>query len=136
MALREARAVDAQVVLGDRPLDITLARVWWALTLWEKFKLTSSLLREGIWMLDTSKMKDEVERMKVGLSMHVYKTCGCACLSPSDCHGDWLVSIASLSPAIAMEIGLSLLCHHRPRNAAIPHPHSADPRQRHTSGKL
>lgn len=37
-----------QVVLGDRELTITLARVWHSLSFWEKIKLTSTLLWTGI----------------------------------------------------------------------------------------
>lgn len=48
MALREAHAIGAQVVLGDRLLSITLARVWAALGMWEKVKLTGSLLWTGL----------------------------------------------------------------------------------------
>ena len=36
-----------QVVLGDRPLTVTLARVWAALSFWEKIKLSASLLWTG-----------------------------------------------------------------------------------------
>ena len=48
VALREAHALGAHVVLGDRPLTITLARVWHALSLWEKLKLTGTLLWTGL----------------------------------------------------------------------------------------
>jgi pheromone shutdown protein TraB len=48
VALREAHAIGAQVVLGDRLLSITLARVWAALGMWEKVKLTGSLLWTGL----------------------------------------------------------------------------------------
>lgn len=64
VALREAHAVGAQVVLGDRPLTVTLARVWHALSLWEKVKLTTSLLWTGLSQLDSEDMKKEIERMK------------------------------------------------------------------------
>lgn len=36
------------MVLGDRELTITLARVWHSLGFWEKIKLTSTLLWTGI----------------------------------------------------------------------------------------
>jgi pheromone shutdown protein TraB len=48
VALREAHAIGAHVVLGDRSLAVTLARVWHALSLWEKFKLTGTLLWTGL----------------------------------------------------------------------------------------
>ena len=41
-------ALRLQVVLGDRELTITLARVWHSLSCWEKIKLTSTLLWTGI----------------------------------------------------------------------------------------
>jgi pheromone shutdown protein TraB len=64
VALREAQALGAQVVLGDRPVTITLARVWGALTSWEKFKLTGSLLWAGLTMFDSSALKKDIERLK------------------------------------------------------------------------
>lgn len=47
VAFREARAVGAQVVLGDRPASITFARTWAALGGWQKARLLASLLRSG-----------------------------------------------------------------------------------------
>ncbi|KAI7842710.1 hypothetical protein COHA_003641 [Chlorella ohadii] len=64
VALREAHAIGAQVVLGDRELTITLARVWHSLSCWEKIKLTSTLLWTGISMLDGEEMRQEMERLK------------------------------------------------------------------------
>ena len=65
VALKEAQAMGAQVVLGDRPLTVTLARVWGALSWWEKIKLSWHLLWTGL-SLDTDEIKHEIERMKVG----------------------------------------------------------------------
>ncbi|PSC74860.1 traB domain-containing -like [Micractinium conductrix] len=64
VALREAHAIGAQVVLGDRLLTVTLARVWHALGIWEKVKLTGTLLWTGLSMLDTEEMRSEIEKMK------------------------------------------------------------------------
>ncbi|KAI3429519.1 hypothetical protein D9Q98_005608 [Chlorella vulgaris] len=64
VALREAHAIGAQVVLGDRLLSITLARVWAALGMWEKVKLTGSLLWTGLSLLDSEEMRLEIEKMK------------------------------------------------------------------------
>lgn len=36
------------MVLGDREVTVTLARVWHALSLWEKLKLTGTLLWTGL----------------------------------------------------------------------------------------
>jgi len=64
VAVQEAQAVGASVVLGDRPLNITLSRVWYALSSWEKIKLSFSLLWTGLSMLDKDEMLAEIERMK------------------------------------------------------------------------
>ncbi|KAL4427745.1 hypothetical protein ABPG75_001834 [Micractinium tetrahymenae] len=64
VALREAHAIGAQVVLGDRSLAVTLARVWHALSLWEKLKLTGTLLWTGLSMLNEEEMRAEIEKMK------------------------------------------------------------------------
>lgn len=64
VAVKEAQAVGACVVLGDRPLKITLARVWAALSAWEKLKLTGSLLWTGLNMIDADELRSEIEKMK------------------------------------------------------------------------
>lgn len=63
MAVQEAKEVGAAVVLGDRPLGITIARVWRSLSLWEKWKLSFSLLWTG-FTLDNDELDKELERMK------------------------------------------------------------------------
>lgn len=61
--------VDAKVLLGDRRLHITLARVWAALTAWEKTRLVWMFVHSGLTM---SKIKqdlaDEIESLKVCLT--------------------------------------------------------------------
>lgn len=64
VALREAHALGANVVLGDRPVTVTLARVWGALRLWEKLKLTGMLLWTGLTLFDGSSLKKEIESLK------------------------------------------------------------------------
>ena len=64
VAVKEAHAVGARVVLGDRPLSITLARLWAALSLWEKWRLLTSLLWQGVAVLDKDEMRKEIEKMK------------------------------------------------------------------------
>lgn len=64
VAVKEAHAVGARVVLGDRPLSITLARLWGALSLWEKWRLLSSLLWQGLAVLDKNELRKEIEKMK------------------------------------------------------------------------
>ncbi|MCB1149013.1 MAG: TraB/GumN family protein [Chlamydiia bacterium] len=43
-AIEAAKEIDATLVLADRPLDITLKRVWRSLSLWEKMKAMTALL--------------------------------------------------------------------------------------------
>ena len=64
VAVREAQSIDACVVLGDRPLSITLSRLWAALSLWEKWRLLGTLLWTGMTMLDSEEMRAEIEKMK------------------------------------------------------------------------
>lgn len=87
VALAAARAVGAQVVLGDRPLNITLARVWGALSTWEKARLSGSLLWTGLSMLDTEEMRQEIERMKASFFFFCawpwgvgHRPASCACV--------------------------------------------------------
>lgn len=47
VALENAKAVGARYVLGDRPISITMARMWAALSRWEKARLLASLLWTG-----------------------------------------------------------------------------------------
>lgn len=58
--------VDAKVLLGDRRLHITLARVWASLTAWEKTRLVWMFVHSGLTM---SKIKqdvaEEIENLKV-----------------------------------------------------------------------
>ncbi|GMH36140.1 hypothetical protein BSKO_04008 [Bryopsis sp. KO-2023] len=48
VAFKEAQAIDARVVLGDRPVPITIARMWSGLTSWQKVKLYWHLFTTGI----------------------------------------------------------------------------------------
>ncbi|KAJ6821866.1 traB domain-containing protein isoform X2 [Iris pallida] len=61
-ARKAAEEVGAQIVLGDRPIEITLQRAWTSLTLTEKLKLIVSLFR-GITskssVLSENNIKDE-----------------------------------------------------------------------------
>ena len=52
------------MVLGDRPLTVTLARLWGALSLWEKLKLSGQLLWTGLSLLEGEEMRAEIEKMK------------------------------------------------------------------------
>ncbi|KAI5077960.1 hypothetical protein GOP47_0007784 [Adiantum capillus-veneris] len=60
-AYKAAAEVDAQVVLGDRPIEITLRRAWEALDWVSRWKLTAFLLK-GI---SSSKLDLSEERLQV-----------------------------------------------------------------------
>lgn len=64
IAVHEAHAVGANVVLGDRPVSITLSRLWAALSLWEKWRLIGGLLWQGLSLIDRDEMRQEIEKMK------------------------------------------------------------------------
>lgn len=64
VAANEAKKNGAIIVLGDRPLSITLSRLWDALSLWEKCRLLVTLLWTGLSMLDSEEMRSEIEKMK------------------------------------------------------------------------
>jgi pheromone shutdown protein TraB len=64
IAVKEAQKIGACVVLGDRPLSITLSRLWSALSLWEKCRLLGTLVWTGMSMLDSDEMRSEIEKMK------------------------------------------------------------------------
>jgi len=55
----EGRKINARVVLGDRPINITLSRTWAALSLWEKLRLMWMILREPMEL-----KPEDVERFK------------------------------------------------------------------------
>lgn len=54
-----------QVVLGDRLVSVTLARVWGGLSIWEKLSLVKNLTWTGFSMLDAEALTKEIESMKV-----------------------------------------------------------------------
>ncbi|CAL8462238.1 g1769 [Coccomyxa elongata] len=62
VALLEAQQVGAKVVLGDRPVRVTLARTWGALSRWNKIRFIWALLTTGFCVSDD--LKAEVEAMK------------------------------------------------------------------------
>lgn len=64
VAVHEASKVDAKMMFGDRLLHITLARVWAALSTWEKMKLVWTLVHTGVSMPDKDELKEELESMK------------------------------------------------------------------------
>lgn len=61
--------VDAKVLLGDRRLHITLARVWAALTAWEKTRLVWMFVHSGLTISQIKQeLEDDIESLKVRLT--------------------------------------------------------------------
>ena len=56
--------VGAKVVLGDRPVRVTLARSWAALGRWERVRFVWTLLRSGCFVPNEA-LRESVESMKV-----------------------------------------------------------------------
>lgn len=63
VAVEEARKIGAKVVLGDRPLRVTLARLWASLSLWDRAWLVGTLLFTGLKLPG----KEELDEMLEGL---------------------------------------------------------------------
>ncbi|CAI5511258.1 unnamed protein product [Closterium sp. Naga37s-1] len=66
-AAREAAdAIGAQLVLGDRPIEITLRRAWKALSLLDRARLASALLQGGLkgGSLEQSELKGAFSRQR------------------------------------------------------------------------
>lgn len=65
-AYESARRTGCTVVLGDRPLNITLSRMWHGLRLYEKAMLTGMLIGGGLGMTfsDSDSLRQQVEEMK------------------------------------------------------------------------
>lgn len=59
--------VGAKVVLGDRPVRVTLARTWAALSRWNKIRFIWALLTTGFCVSDD--LKAEVEAMKARIPL-------------------------------------------------------------------
>lgn len=60
--------VEAKVLLGDRRLHITLARVWASLSSWEKAKLMWMFVHSGLTVSKIKKdIADDIEKLKVCL---------------------------------------------------------------------
>ena len=72
--------VGAQIMLGDRRLHITVARVWGNLSYWDKLRLVSTLLYTGIRPASKDEITKEMEKMKVCQLAHV-----CDCVWAHSC---------------------------------------------------
>ena len=57
--------IGAKVMLGDRPVRVTLARCWASLSRWSRMRFIFSLLWGGLTM-GGEDLKAQVEDMKVG----------------------------------------------------------------------
>ena len=68
--------VGAKVMLGDRPVRVTLARCWAALSRWSRIRFIFSLLWGGLTM-GGEDLKAQVEQMKASPSW--------LCRSATDC---------------------------------------------------
>lgn len=71
-ARKASEEVGAQIVLGDRPIEITLERAWNALTWTEKLSLVSSVVRGITSESDFSQNNDE-ESGRSGSSLQLYE---------------------------------------------------------------
>ncbi|KAJ4826363.1 hypothetical protein Tsubulata_045905 [Turnera subulata] len=64
VAFEEARKYEGKVILGDRPVQITLRRTWSKMPLWHKIKLLYSLLFQAVFLPsseDLNKMLKEMD---------------------------------------------------------------------------
>ena len=62
----------AKVVLGDRPVHVTIARLWAALSIYEKTKFIWQMLITGL-LPDPKGISETVESLKVYLALHLQK---------------------------------------------------------------
>lgn len=63
-AYEVAKQINASVVLGDRPVEVTLKRMWMGLTMFEKFRLVLQLLFSGINMPSAPELRALMENMR------------------------------------------------------------------------
>ena len=64
MTVRISVQVGAKVMLGDRPVRVTLARCWAALSRWARIRFICSLVWGGLFT-GGEDLKAQVEQMKV-----------------------------------------------------------------------
>ena len=56
--------IKALVILGDRPLNITLKRLWLGLTLFQKISLVFQLLVCGITLPTAAELREMMEKLR------------------------------------------------------------------------
>jgi len=63
VAFEEAMKYGGKVILGDRPVQITLRRTWGKMPLWHKMKLVYYLLFQALFLLSTEVLNQMLKEM-------------------------------------------------------------------------
>ncbi|CAI0550555.1 unnamed protein product [Linum tenue] len=63
VAFEEAKKYGAIVILGDRPVQVTLRRTWLKMPLWHKAKLVYSLLFQAVFLASPQDLKKMLKEM-------------------------------------------------------------------------
>ncbi|CAN1220312.1 TraB domain-containing protein [Linum perenne] len=63
VAYEEAKKYGATVILGDRPVQVTLRRTWLKMPLWHKTKLLYSLLFQAVFLSSPEELKKMLKEM-------------------------------------------------------------------------
>ncbi|XP_015572705.2 traB domain-containing protein isoform X1 [Ricinus communis] len=63
VGFEEARAYGGKVILGDRPVQITLRRTWAKMPLWHKTKLLYSLIFQAVFLPDPEDLNKMLKEM-------------------------------------------------------------------------
>ncbi|WCJ37602.1 TraB family protein [Euphorbia peplus] len=63
VAFEEARSYGGKVILGDRPVQITLRRTWAKMPLWHKTKLVYSLLFQAVFLPSSENLNKMLKEM-------------------------------------------------------------------------
>ncbi|KAK1304034.1 hypothetical protein QJS10_CPB11g01207 [Acorus calamus] len=63
VAFEEARSYGAKVILGDRPLQITLRRTWGKMTLWHKTKFMCYMLHQAVFLPSAEELDKMLKEM-------------------------------------------------------------------------
>lgn len=66
VAAIEADNCEAEIVLGDRPVQVTVLRLWGRLSFWQKMKIFGTLIRVVLWMPKKEELKEEMDRIISG----------------------------------------------------------------------
>lgn len=61
VAAKEAKKINAMVILGDRPVSITMCRLWASLTSWQKLCLCTQLVISGVFYTSVAHVNDIFE---------------------------------------------------------------------------